>query len=132
MKRILLMDDSAVILEVTRTALESAGYAVVCATDLAELERVRDQGKQDLVLMDVQMPEVFGDDIALTLRHAYGVEVPIYLLSSLEDADLAERVRWAQIDGFISKNRGLEALVEEVGRILGPASDERGPERGPE
>jgi CheY-like chemotaxis protein len=123
MKRILLMDDSVIFLEVTRAALEAVGYKVACASDLAELARVREEAQQDLslVLMDVQMPEVFGDDVALTLRHSYGVTVPIYLLSSLEDADLADRVKWADIDGFISKNRGVEAVVDAVQRIVGPA-----------
>lgn len=122
MKRILLMDDSTIFLDVTRAALEAVGYQVACASDLAELARVREaQNELALVLMDVQMPEVFGDDVALTLRHSYGVTVPIYLLSSLDDADLAERVKWADIDGFISKNRGVEAVVEAVQRIVGPA-----------
>jgi CheY-like chemotaxis protein len=121
MKRILLMDDSPIFLEVTRAALEAKGYSVVCASTLAELEVARAQGHSDLVLMDVQMPEVFGDDVALTLRHAYGIEVPIYLLSSLEDADLADRVAWAEVEGFISKNKGLEAVIQEVQRILGPS-----------
>ena len=122
MKRILFMDDSPIFLEVTRTALEAAGYNCVTATDLAELEKAREHGRCDLVLMDVQMPEAFGDDIAMTMRHAYGMEIPIYLLSSLEDAGLAERVQWAQVEGFISKNAGLDAVVHEVQRILGPAA----------
>jgi CheY-like chemotaxis protein len=83
LKRILLMDDSPIFLEVTRAALEAVGYQVACASDLAELARVRDHAPTDLalVLMDVQMPEVFGDDVALTLRHAYGFSVPIYCTS---------------------------------------------------
>jgi CheY-like chemotaxis protein len=123
MKRILLMDDSTIFLDVTRAALEALGYQVECASDLAELARVRElaQSELSLVLMDVQMPEVFGDDVALTLRHSYGISVPIYLLSSLEDADLADRVKWAGVDGFISKNGGIEAVVDAVNRIVGPA-----------
>ena len=123
MKRILLMDDSEIFLAVARTALESAGYDVVCACDLAELARVREQsaGAFSLVLMDVQMPEVFGDDVAFTLRHSWGTAAPIYLLSSLDEADLAERVKWAEIDGFISKNKGIEVVVETVQRIVGDA-----------
>ena len=122
MKRILLMDDSEIFLAVARVALESAGYEVVCASDLAELARVREQGGAlSLVLMDVQMPEVFGDDVAFTLRHSYGFTAPIHLLSSLDEADLAERVKWAEIDGFISKNKGIDAVVESVKRIVGAA-----------
>jgi CheY-like chemotaxis protein len=125
MKRILLVDDSTIFLDVARSALEAVGYQVACASDLAQLAQVREAGPTAdfaLVLMDVQMPEVFGDDVALTLRHSYGIRVPIYLLSSLDDADLADRVKWADIDGFISKNRGVEAVVEAVQRIVGPAA----------
>lgn len=119
MKQILLMDDSAIFLEVMRAALEKEGYMVVCASNLAELDGVRSSGDtSDLVLMDVQMPEAFGDDIAMTLRHAYGVQAPIYLLSSLEETELAERAKWAEIDGFISKNRGLDAVITAVRGIL--------------
>ncbi len=71
--------------------------------------------------MDVQMPEAFGDDIAMTLRFAHDVATPIYLLSSLSDHELNERANEAQIDGFISKNIGVERIVEKVRRILDPA-----------
>jgi len=118
MKRILLMDDSEMFLEVTRTALKAVGYEVVCANDLAQLAEARKQGPSDLVLMDVQMPEAFGDDIALTLRHVYGISAPIYLLSSLAETDLADRVEWAGIDGFISKQLGVEAIISRVRSIV--------------
>ncbi len=117
MKRILLMDDSAIFLEVMRAALEKEGYSVVCASNLAELDGLRNS-PSDLVLMDVQMPEAFGDDIAMTLRHAYGVKAPIYLLSSLEENELAERAKWAEIEGFISKNRGMDAVITAVRGIF--------------
>jgi DNA-binding response OmpR family regulator len=118
MKRIMLMDDSEMFLDITATALRDAGYDVVCANSLAGLAEQRKRGSADLVLMDVQMPEAFGDDVALTLRHAYGVAAPIYLLSSLEESDLADRVQWAGIDGFISKRLGLDAIVQRVRTIL--------------
>jgi DNA-binding response OmpR family regulator len=118
MKRILLMDDSELFLEVTRTALQAVGYEVICANDLGQLDHVRRQGTADLVLMDVQMPEAFGDGIAFTLRNAYDISAPIYLLSSLDDADLADRVEWAQIEGYISKTMGLDAIVARVRSIL--------------
>ena len=117
MKRILLMDDSELFIELTRAALQAAGYEVVCASDLAQLADARKQ-TSDLVLMDVQMPEAFGDDVALTLRHVYGITAPIYLLSSLEERELAERVKWAGVDGFISKGIGVEALLSRVREIV--------------
>lgn len=117
MKRILLMDDSEMFLDATRAALCAAGFEVDCVNDLAQLSAIR-RMPADLVLMDVQMPEAFGDDVAMTLKHAHNIDAPIYLLSSLDDAELAERVEWARIDGFISKNVGLRAIVERVQSIL--------------
>jgi DNA-binding NarL/FixJ family response regulator len=121
-KRILLMDDSEIFLEVARRALEQAGYEVITANDLESFQQARQQKPADLVLMDVQMPEAFGDDIAMTLRFAHDVDTPIYLLSSLNDDELAERANEAQIDGFISKNIGMDRIVEQVRRILDPAN----------
>lgn len=122
MKRILLMDDSPIFLRAAADAFQTAGYEVICASDLASFTDARTHKPADLVLMDVQMPEAFGDDIAMTLRFAHNVDTPIYLLSSLDEADLGERVAEAQIDGFISKNQSLERIVAEVRQILGPSS----------
>lgn len=121
MKRILLMDDSEIFLAVIRRRLEEAGYEVIVANDLESFQQARQQKPADLVLMDVQMPEAFGDDIAMTLRFAHDVDTPIYLLSSLSDQELAERANEAQIDGYISKNIGPDRIIERVRGILGPA-----------
>ena len=120
MKRSLLMDDSEIFLEVARRALVEAGYEVITACDLESFQQARQQKPADLVLMDVQMPEAFGDDIAMTLRFAHDVDTPIYLLSSLSDQELADRAKDAAIDGFISKNIGIERIVEQVRHILDP------------
>jgi CheY-like chemotaxis protein len=73
----------------------------------------------DLILMDVQMPELYGDDVAAVLRHQRGIAAPIYLFSTLPAAELAERARDAQVDGFICKDLGMTNLVDEVRKVLG-------------
>ena len=118
MKRILMMDDSEIFLAVTSSALKAAGYEVACANDLAQLAEVREQGASDLVLMDVQMPEAFGDDVAMVLRSVRGEETPIYLLSTRSESELAERAKEAGIEGYISKQAGIPKLVERVRAIL--------------
>jgi DNA-binding response OmpR family regulator len=118
-KRILVVDDSELILDAAAQALTDAGYVVEVAREISELLAHTEKGKFDLVLMDVQMPELFGDDIAGVLRHTRGVQGRIYLFSSLATADLAERTRDAGLDGFISKNDGIDAMIARVGEILG-------------
>ena len=118
-KQILLMDDSSLALDLARDALEAAGYTVRCAIDLAQFENLLAMSTPDLVLMDVQMPEAFGDDIGMVMRAMRGISVPIFLYSMLDEIELAERARAAEIDGYICKRNGLTVLVESVRSVLG-------------
>ena len=124
-KKVLIVDDSALVLDMMRAALDAAGYDVLVANNLAQLEEQRLRHRPDLVLMDVQMPEAFGDDVAMVLRAAREVEAPIYLLSTLDEAELRRRAADAEIDGFISKQMGAQAIVLRVQEILGRAGDAR-------
>jgi CheY-like chemotaxis protein len=118
-KTILVMDDSEIVLELVRAELEAEGFAVRCAGDREALERESSApGSIDLVLMDVQMPELFGNEVAVVLREEYGVRCPIYLFSSLENSELEERVKQAGVSGYISKRDGMDALVDRVIEIV--------------
>jgi two-component system, OmpR family, alkaline phosphatase synthesis response regulator PhoP len=118
-KQILIVDDSTLVLDVMRAALDAAGYDVLVANDLTQLEQHRLNHRSDLVLMDVQMPEAFGDDVAMVLRAAREVDAPIYLLSTLDEAELERRAAEAEIDGFIPKQLGAAAIVTRVQQIIG-------------
>lgn len=115
-KRILLVDDSPLIQATARHALEEAGFAVETRSTFDELMSLPIEG-HDLILMDVQMPELYGDDVAMVLRQR-GLQVPIYLFSSLDPVDLAERAESARVDGFISKQQDMAHLVARVREIL--------------
>ena len=117
MKRILIVDDSPLILEASRHALQSAGYEVETRTGVEDLG-ARGSGGFDLILMDVQMPELYGDDVASVLRIDRELKTPIYLFSTLPDDELRERAKDAKVDGFISKGEGVDHLVAEVKKIL--------------
>jgi DNA-binding response OmpR family regulator len=117
-KRILVFDDSPLVLAVTQEALEREGFAVDTAVDLDTFEARRAASSPDLILVDVQMPEAFGDDVASTLRGARGVKVPILLVSNLEEVELARRADEAEVDGWISKRAGVQELVRRVKELL--------------
>lgn len=116
MKRILLVDDSALIRTSAAQALEAAGFDVTVRAAFDELIEHGLDGF-DLILMDVHMPELYGDDVAFTLRGERGVTTPIYLFSSLDERELAKLAADAGIDGYIPKAAGLEALVARVRTI---------------
>jgi len=117
-KRILIVDDSPLILAASKHALVEAGFAVETRTGVEDLGSKGFEGF-DLILMDVQMPELFGDDVASVLKLDRAVGTPIYLFSTLPAEELKQRATEARVDGFITKGDGVEHLVAEVQRILG-------------
>ena len=117
-KAILVFDDSPFALALTRAALESAGFTVAIADDLSSFERQRVAFDPDLILVDVQMPEAFGDDVASTLRGWHGVQVPILLVSSLDQGELARRAQFAHASGYICKGAGMSELVRRCRELL--------------
>jgi DNA-binding response OmpR family regulator len=117
-KKVLVFDDSPFVLAVTQVALEREGFRVVTAGDLTSFEQARAEMAPDLILVDVQMPEAFGDDVASTLRGAHGVRIPILLVSNLEETELERRAAEAEVDGWVSKRRGLPELVRRVKEFL--------------
>ncbi len=118
-RRILVIDDSPLLIAAVEAALTNVGYEVATAMTLEAFEAARRSAPPDLIILDVQMPEIFGDDLATTLRGAYAEPAPIVLLSSLDDEELEERARNAEARAWVSKRAGMAALIAKVGEILG-------------
>jgi CheY-like chemotaxis protein len=116
-KTIAVIDDSPIVLSVAADALGGAGFAVNAMTEPRRSELTAERAP-DLVLVDVNMREAYGDDVVQFLRQRWGVTAPIYLYSSLPERELAERARAAGADGYVSKAWGTEGLVSAVGRAL--------------
>ena len=116
-KRILLVEDSPIIQAAAVHALTAAGYEVSPRSTFDELITQGLDG-YDLILMDVQMPELYGDDVASVLRSERGVMTPIYLFSSLDPTELAVRASAAGVDGWIAKSEGMAHMVDCVRKIL--------------
>ena len=119
-KRILLIDDSEITLQMEKAVLEQRGYQVEATSTLVEFERLLRDFKPDLILTDIHMPEARGTDICRTLKNEYQTQdIPIVLFSSLNDDELAELAQQVGADGYLSKAHGLDALGEKVDELVG-------------
>lgn len=116
-RQILLVDDSRFIAEAVAWALRRSGFDVTVASDLGNLDAALPQ--LDLVLMDVVLQDAYGDELAQILRDGRDIRCPILLLSALPEGELAQRAADAGLAGYISKLRGIGAIVERVRRELG-------------
>jgi diguanylate cyclase (GGDEF)-like protein/PAS domain S-box-containing protein len=101
--RILVIDDDASTLLLIRAALVKAGYEVITATDGARgIATFREQ-PCDMVMLDVEMPGMSGFDVCEHLRADAGDELPIVMVTGMDDIASIERAYEAGATDFIAK-----------------------------
>jgi len=120
MSRVLVFDDSPMLVELTVRALAAAGYHATGATDLATLDDKLAEGPFTLILMDVNMPEMFGDDVVEYLRRQKKVTSKLVLYSDISEVELEGKTKASGADGYILKSGGLEAVLGGVMGLIGP------------
>jgi DNA-binding response OmpR family regulator len=116
-KRVLILDDSPVILELISDAVQAAGLVPLVALDLAQLHKLLSE-QPDLLVIDVNMPEAFGDDVGAVLRDVRGMSAPMVLFSSLAESELAARAAEQGFADYVSKDAGVDTLVRRIQAIL--------------
>jgi DNA-binding response OmpR family regulator len=118
-KRILLLDDSALQLQLVRDALEQRGYEVATAPDIVEFERLLQDFKPEIVLTDLVMPDVSGHVVVQTLKESMSKhKIPVILFSSQPEAELAIIAEAVGADGHVSKEGGVDKLGERIDRLV--------------
>jgi CheY-like chemotaxis protein len=125
--RILVVDDSDINLEVAQRILENQGATVkTCSDGLAALEHVRAHHQLlDIVLMDVQMPIVDGNEATRRIREELQLTMlPIVALTAGALVVERQRALEAGMNDFISKPFDPQALIRKVRRLVEKARGE--------
>jgi CheY-like chemotaxis protein len=118
-KKILLLDDSTITLEMEKAVLEDRGYEVAVAANLLEFQSELDRFQPEVILTDLMMPDISGKDIVRVLKQDFHTErIPIILFSSKPDDELAEIAEQAGADGYLSKSHGIEKLGDMVDELV--------------
>src|SRR5271157_713 len=118
--RILLAEDNAINQRVARALLERRGYTVSVAANGREAVRLAGEQDFDLVLMDVQMPEMDGLEATMVLRAreaGAGRRLPIVAMTAHAMKGDAERCLEAGMDAYVSKPIKPEHLFAAIERV---------------
>jgi len=115
-KRILIVDDEAIIIKFLRVNLEANGYETLAAMDGAEALQKVEMELPDLVIMDIMMPKTDGFEACRRLRE--WSQIPIIMLSAR--GDLIDKVKCLDLgaDDYLSKPFGVEELLARVRAVL--------------
>jgi signal transduction histidine kinase/ligand-binding sensor domain-containing protein/CheY-like chemotaxis protein len=116
--RILLAEDNIVNQKVARGLLEKQGHSVTVASSGMEAVAISAQQPFDVILMDVQMPEMDGFEATRRIRaRERGESLPIIAMTAHAMPGDRERCLAAGMDGYISKPIKLEAVLSEISTV---------------
>lgn len=112
MKKILVVDDERAIVESLEYALERDGYKVLRAFDGAEALRIFRSQKPDLIILDLMLPTISGEEVCRLVRKESSL--PIIMLTA-KDSEI-DRVVGLEIgaDDYVTKPFGIRELVARV------------------
>jgi two-component system, sensor histidine kinase and response regulator len=119
--RILLAEDNAVNRLVAVRLLEKQGHSVDVACDGRQAVDALARGKFDLALLDVQMPELDGFEVAAAVRaqeEGTGQRLPLVALTAHAMQGDRERCLAAGMDGYVTKPIQMERLTQVMADVL--------------
>ena len=118
--RILLVDDTPANLHVLMELLEPAGYTVLAARSGAQALRIAAKAQPQLVLLDVNMPEMDGYETCRRLRAEPGTAaIPVVFISADPSAEAVAAAREAGGVDYIAKPFRQDEVLEKVRAHLG-------------
>ncbi|MCW3168184.1 response regulator [Chryseobacterium sp. 09-1422] len=128
-KKIMVCDDDQGILDVLQMLLESEGFDVVTEINSTNLIREMNNNSPDLLLLDLWMPVLSGDQVLKTLRTSPEYEnLPVIVLSASVDGSSIANGAGAtdfvpkpfDMDDLIIKIKGLLSNTGNVDRVFEP------------
>lgn len=122
--KVVIVEDNTALADIYKTRLEALGYQCFAAYDGQEALVVIEREKPDLVLLDLMVPKIAGDQILATMRASeWGKDIKVLIVSNLNEADAPAGLRAQGIAGYAVKaNLTNDELDRFVDRILKPSS----------
>lgn len=119
MTKILVVDDSNSIRDMVCFTLKSAGYETVEANDGQQALSKAKMGAFDLVISDVNMPNMDGITLCSELRKLPSFKfTPILMLTTESSGDMKQRGKAAGATGWLVKPFNPEKLIATIKRVV--------------
>lgn len=120
--KVVIVEDKVELAEIYKVRLEALGYTCFVAYDGEQALDVIQKEQPQLVLMDLMIPKVAGDEVLKRMRASdWGKDIKVLIISNLNEADAPEGIRELGIVGYAVKaNLTEDALDRMVDRILKP------------
>ena len=119
-KKILIVEDNDLNLKLFRDLLSAHGYETYETKEGMEALAIARNIHPDLVLMDIQLPEISGLDITRKMKSESAIsDIPIIAVTAFAMKDDEEKILKAGCEAYISKPISIANFLETVKKFLG-------------
>jgi CheY-like chemotaxis protein len=113
-KRVLIVDDSEIAIQLLRAELEGKGFELLAATTAEEATRIitKRKTRPDLILLDINMPNVDGTQFCrFVKKNEMFSDIKVVLCSGMDRESIRALVDETGADGFVCKDEYLGSWV---------------------
>lgn len=113
--QIVVVEDQQSLSEIYKTRMELLGYSCAVALDGLEALVVIEKNRPTLVLLDLMIPKLSGEQVLKVMRSTdWGKDVKVLIISNLNEADAPAGLRDLGIEGYLVKANLTEDQVDRV------------------
>ena len=118
-KRVLIVEDNDLNMKLFNDLLEAHGYITLQTRDGVEALRMARQHRPDLILMDIQLPEVSGLEVTKWLKEDEDLRtIPVIAVTAFAMKGDEEKIRNGGCEAYIAKPISVAGFMRTIERFL--------------
>jgi two-component system, cell cycle response regulator DivK len=118
-KRVLIVEDNDLNMKLFNDLLEAHGYITLQTKDGVEALRMARQHRPDLILMDIQLPEVSGLEVTKWLKEDDDLRaIPVIAVTAFAMKGDEEKIRNGGCEAYIAKPISVAGFMQTIERFL--------------
>lgn len=120
-KTILIVEDNELNMKLFNDLLQAHGYNTLQAKDGRVVVELTRKNRPDLILMDIQLPEISGLEITKMLKADDDLRsIPVVAITAFAMKGDEQKIRNGGCDGYIAKPISVASFLQTVSRFLEP------------
>ena len=118
-KKIFIVEDNELNMKLFNDLLEAHGYETITTRDGTKALDMARESKPDLILMDIQLPEVSGLDITRQMKADDDLKnIPIIAVTAFAMKGDEDKIRECGCNGYVSKPISIGSFIETIKNYL--------------
>lgn len=118
-KKILIVEDNELNMKLFNDLLQAHGYETIQTMDGRDVLQLARDHAPDLIIMDIQLPEISGLEVTKMLKADDGLrEIPVIAVTAFAMKGDEEKIREGGCEGYIAKPISVPSFLETIARFL--------------